>query len=146
MDQTATRTGFSKLGTENTGTLMTRAVLPDIAALKGVDIRGKLWGKDNARYLKTNPGIGVGAAEWLVKQDPMLVGSDNWSVEVVHNPDPKLNEPVHQILLTVNGIHMVESLKLDELAAKRFTEFAIVIEPLKIKGATGSTIAPVAIR
>ena len=29
---------------------------------------GKLCGKDNARYMKTMPGIGVAAAEWLAKQ------------------------------------------------------------------------------
>jgi kynurenine formamidase len=34
---------------------------------------GKLWGKDNARYVKTDPGIGIGAAEWLATQSPMLV-------------------------------------------------------------------------
>jgi kynurenine formamidase len=36
----------------------------------------RLWGKDNARYVKSCPGIGVAAAEWLAKQDPMLIGSD----------------------------------------------------------------------
>ena len=106
---------------------------------------GKLWGKDNVRYMKTDPGIGVGAAEWLAKQNPMLVGSDNWSVEVNPNPDPKIGSPVHQILLAVNGIHMLESLKLDELAAKRINEFALILEPLKLKGATGSTVAPIAV-
>lgn len=106
---------------------------------------GKLWGKENARYLKTDPGIGVKAAEWLVKQNPMLIGSDNWSVEVNPNPDPQISSPVHQILLAVNGVHMLESLKLDELAAKRIYEFAFIMEPLKLQGATGSTVAPIAI-
>ena len=50
---------------------------------------GRLWAKDNARYVKSCPGIGVAAAEWLAKQDPMLVGSDNWPVEVAPNPDPQ---------------------------------------------------------
>ena len=180
LDDTMTRNGFRKLGVETMGTLMTRGVLIDIAALKGVavlgehyeitekDLRdaltrqklalqpgdaviintgwGALWGKDNARYMATEPGIGIGAAEWLVHQNPMLVGSDNWGVEVVHNPDPTLNEPVHQIMLVVNGVILIESLKLDELVAKGVHEFAFVVEPLKIKGATGSTIAPAAIR
>jgi kynurenine formamidase len=180
VEDTATRNGFTKLGIENTGMLMTRGVLIDVAAAKGVamlgetyqiteqDLQsaltlehltlqpgdaaiintgwGQLWGKDNVRYMKTEPGIGMGAAQWLVDQNPMLVGSDNWGVEVVHNPDPKLNEPVHQVMLVVNGVHLVESLKLDELAAKRVYEFALVIQPLKIQGGTGSTIAPVAIR
>ncbi len=178
-DQIASRTGFTKLGIEKAGTLMTRGVLLDIAALKSIEMLpdsyeitvadlqgalkrqnltlqsgdaiiintgwGKLWGKENARYMKTDPGIGVAAAEWLAKQNPMIIGSDNWSVEVNPNPDPKIGSPVHQILLAVNGIHMLESLKLDELAAKHVNEFAFIIEPLKLKGATGSTVTPVAI-
>jgi len=107
---------------------------------------GKLWGKDNARFTKTCPGVGVAAAEWLVRQDPMLVGSDNWPVEVAPNPDSQISLPVHQIFLVVNGIHILENLKLDELASKKVSEFAFVIQPLKIKGATGSTVAPIAIQ
>src|SRR5947199_3350777 len=38
-DEITTRTGFSKLGIENVGALMTRGVLIDVAALKGVDMR-----------------------------------------------------------------------------------------------------------
>ena len=106
----------------------------------------KLWGKDNARYVKSCPGIGVAAAEWLAKQDPMLIGSDNFSVEITPNPDPKVSLPVHQIMLVANGIHLLENMKLDELAAKRVYEFALILQPLKIQGGTGSTVAPIAIR
>jgi kynurenine formamidase len=107
---------------------------------------GKLYGKDNARFVKTTPGVGVAAAEWLAKQDPMLVGSDNWPVEVAPNPDKDLSLPVHQVFLVVNGIHILENLKLDELAAKKVYEFAFTMQPLKLYGATGSTVAPAAIR
>ena len=107
---------------------------------------GKIYGKENGRYVKTCPGIGIAAAEWLAKQDPMLVGADNWPVEVAPNPDPKLSLPVHQVLLVVNGIHLLENMKLDELAAKRVSEFAFVMQPLKAAGFSGSTVAPVAIR
>ena len=105
-----------------------------------------LWAKDNARYVKSNPGIGIAAAEWLAKQDPMLVGSDNWSIEVAPNPNPELSLPIHQILLVVNGIHLLENLDLHALSAGRVTEFAFIVQPLKIEGGTGSTVAPVAIR
>ena len=176
----ATRTGFTKLGIEKVGTLMTRGVLIDVAALKGVDMLGdtyeitvadlqqalqrqnvslqpgdaviintgwgRLWGKDNARYMKSGPGIGVAAAEWLAKQDPMLVGADNVPVEVNPNPDPQISLPVHQIMLVVNGIHLLENMKLDELAAKKVYEFAFVMQPLKLRGFTGSTVAPTAFR
>ena len=76
----------------------------------------------------------------------MLVGSDNWPVEVAPNPDPQISLPVHQILLVVNGIYLLENMKLDELAAKRAYEFAFVMQPLKIQGGSGSTVAPAAIR
>ncbi len=107
---------------------------------------GKLYGKDNGRFVKTTPGIGVAAAEWLAKQDISLVGSDNWPVEVAPNPDKDLSLPVHQVMLVVHGIHLLENLKLDELVAKKAYEFALVLQPLKIYGATGSTVAPTAIR
>jgi kynurenine formamidase len=107
---------------------------------------GKLYGKDNPRFVKSQPGIGIGAAEWLAKQDPSLVGSDNWGVEVAPNPDKDLSLPVHQVMLVVNGIHLLENLKLDELVAKRVYEFAFTMQALKIQGATGSSVAPAAIR
>jgi kynurenine formamidase len=107
---------------------------------------GKLWGKDNARYGKSCPGIGVAAAQWLIAKDPMLLGSDNWPVEVAPNPDKTISLPVHQMALVVNGVHLLENLKLDELAAKNVYEFAFVMQPLKIQGGTGSTVAPIAVR
>ncbi len=107
---------------------------------------GKLYGKDNGRYVKTCPGIGVQAALWLAGKDPMLLGADNWPVEVAPNPDKTLSLPVHQIALVVNGIHLLENMKLDELAAKNVYEFAFIMQPLKIQGGTGSTVSPVAVR
>ncbi len=176
----ATRSGFTKLGIEHVGSLITRGVLIDVAALKGVPMLGdtypitvddlqhalqrqkltlqpgdaviintgwgKLWAKDNARYVKSCPGIGVAAAEWLAKQDPMLLGADNWPVEVAPNPDPQLSLPVHQVALVVNGLHLLENMKLDELASKKVYEFAFMMQPLKMVGGTGSTVAPIAVR
>jgi len=46
----------------------------------------------------------------------------------------------------VNGIHLLENLKTDELAAKRMYEFAFVMQPLKAQGLSGSTVAPIAVR
>ena len=69
---------------------------------------GRLWTEDIDRYSNMGPGIGVEAAEWLAGQDPMLVGADTVPVEILPNPDPAISLPVHQIMLVVNGIHLVE--------------------------------------
>ena len=107
---------------------------------------GQLWEKDNARYSGPSPGIGIAAATWLASQDVLLIGSDTFGVEVAPNPDKMLDTPVHQVALVVNGIFLLENLKLDELASKRVQEFALILEPLKIRGGTGSTVAPIAVR
>jgi kynurenine formamidase len=107
---------------------------------------GKLWGQDNAKYRSGNPGIGVKAAEWLLAKDPMLLGADTPPVEVSPNPDKLLSLPIHQIALVNHGVHLLENLKLEELAAKGVSEFAFIMQPLKLQGATGSTVAPVAVR
>jgi kynurenine formamidase len=160
-DDIATRNGFTKIGVEKIGTLITRGVLLDVAAVKGVDTLaqnyeitvddlqaalakeglklqtgdavlintgwGKLWGKDNAKYNAGCPGIGVAAAEWLAKQDVMLLGSDNFPVEIAFNPDRNLSLSVHQIVFAVNGIFLLENMKLDELAAQKVYEFAFIV-------------------
>jgi kynurenine formamidase len=47
-------------------------------------------------------------------------------------------------MLAVNGIHILERMRLEELAAQEVYEFALIIQPLKIQGATGASVAPVA--
>ena len=106
---------------------------------------GRLWGVDNAKYAASSPGIGVAAAEWLAKQDVLLIGADTGPVEILPNPDKQLDLPVHQIALVVNGIFLLENLHLAQLAGTHVYEFALLVQPLKIKGGTGSTVAPIAI-
>jgi kynurenine formamidase len=106
---------------------------------------GRLWGKDNARYQASNPGIWVAASEWLARQSPILVGADTAPVEVNPNPDRQLSLPTHQIMLVVNGVHLLENMKLDELVTRGVYEFALIVEPLKIQGGTGSSVAPIAV-
>ena len=66
----------------------------------------------------------------------MLVGADNTAVEsLAESRHATLAGPVHQIMLVVNGIHLLENLELDELAARRAHEFALIVEPLKIRAA-----------
>jgi kynurenine formamidase len=107
---------------------------------------GALWMKDNTKFLATAPGIGVAAAQWLVDREVVVVGSDNWGVEVMPNPNPSLSAPVHQLLLARNGIYLHENVATEALARDSVYEFAYVFAPLRLKGATGSPGNPIAIR
>ncbi|MBV1797576.1 cyclase family protein [Siccirubricoccus sp. G192] len=174
------RGGFTEMGVDTVGTIFTRGVMLDIAALKGVPVLGDdyeitvadieqaqqrqnirveeadavifhtgwgtLWARDNARYVRSCPGIGVAAAEWVIQRNPILMGADNWPVECAPSKTmPGASLPVHQIALVVNGVHLLENMKLDVLAQRRQSEFALMVQPLKIKGGTGSTVAPSAL-
>ncbi len=86
------------------------------------------------------------AAQWLIAKDPLLLGADNWPVEVGPNPDKSINLPVHQLALVVHGVHLLENLKLDEMVAKNVTEFVLIMQPMKMQATTGSTVAPIALR
>ena len=107
---------------------------------------GSLWLADNARFGGSAPGVGLDAARYLVEREVVLVGSDTWATEVVPNPDPELQFPVHQLLIPRNGIYIFENLATEELARDRVYEFAFFFAPLKLKGATGSPGNPIAIR
>jgi kynurenine formamidase len=107
---------------------------------------GTVWESDGAKYYGAGPGIGLEAARFLVEKKIVMVGSDNAGVEVVPNPDPSLAFPVHQLLLTQNGIYLLESIITEELARDRAYDFAFVFAPLRLKGASGSPGNPVAIR
>ena len=107
---------------------------------------GSLWLTDNARFGASAPGVGLDAARYLVEKEVVLVGSDTWATEVVPNPNPELQFPVHQLLIPRNGIYIFENLVTEELARDRAYEFAFFYAPLKLKGATGSPGNPLAIR
>jgi kynurenine formamidase len=108
---------------------------------------GKLYSvKDKDKYLKSSPGIGIDAGEWLIQQNPMLVGTDTCCVEVRPYPAQKMNLPIHAMFLILYGVYLVENLKLEQMAAEHAYETAYIMTPLKIEGGTGSTIAPIAVR
>jgi kynurenine formamidase len=88
------------------------------------------------------------AAAWLVARGVVATGSDTETYEVQPAPDPGAPsnpQPVHTHLLIENGIYIMESLDLEELARERIYEFLFVSLPIKVTGATGSMIDPIAV-
>jgi kynurenine formamidase len=53
---------------------------------------------------------------------------------------------VHGFLLNVNGVYLIENLDLEALGRDKVAEFAFIVEPLKLRGATGSSVAPIAVK
>jgi kynurenine formamidase len=95
---------------------------------------------------KGSPGIGIAVARWLADKKVSLVGADSCCVEVAPTPDKSLFHPVHQELITLHGIYMLENLDLRSLAADKVYRFLFIFNPLRLKGATGSPGRPLAIR
>lgn len=95
----------------------------------------------NAAYINAQSGIGVEAAQLLLKLGMNLVGSDTMAVEAI----PPMDHAVHRLLLVHNGVTHLENLYLDELAAGQIYEFLMIVTPLRLQGATGSWVHPIAI-
>lgn len=92
-------------------------------------------------HVKGSPGLTEDGARWLVERGAAYVGGDTVALEKT----PSAGLPVHGILLAQNGIHIMEVLNLEELAAQGADSFLFVALPLKIRGGTGSPIRPVAV-
>ncbi len=104
----------------------------------------------NATYNSGEPGIGKDAAHWLVGQKIVAVGADTWAVEVIPGEDPKEAFIVHNILITDAGIHILENVRTDLMAAeadrtRRATFFFGMTVP-KAVGLTGNFVGIEGIR
>ena len=96
-------------------------------------------------YLHQYPGISLDAVEWLVEdQDIMLLGADNLSLEAFPPERPDNWVPVHTYLLAEKGMMFLEQLYLEELSVAAVYEFAFLGASLKLRGASGAPMRPIA--
>jgi kynurenine formamidase len=169
----ATASGYRELGVETIPPLVTRGWLVDLgtvepdrwieldevrAAADANGVRptagdvvlvrtgnGANWG-DPARYL-AGAGMTGQVSEWLAGQGVVAVGADNMAWDCSGGVDPHLgiSLPGHVILLVRHGVYIIENLFLEDLAAAGAHEFTFICTPLKIRGATGSPVRPLAL-
>jgi kynurenine formamidase len=104
----------------------------------------KQWPAQNATYNKGEPGITDSAAQWLASQKVVAVGADTWAVEVIPGENKDIAFPVHKTLITDNGIHIIENVRTDLIAAAaansgRATFFLSMTVP-KAVGLTGTFV------
>ena len=97
------------------------------------------------------PGAVGGSEEYLARQ---LAGLADVAPEIdatlfvvpgYVDENWRCDLPGHLILLVRSGIYIMENLALEELAAARVRSFTLVATPLKLRGATGSPIRPIAL-
>jgi kynurenine formamidase len=101
---------------------------------------------DAARYLRGS-GMRGAVSEWLASMGVLAVGADNmaWDWPGGVDPDYGISLPGHAVLLVRAGVYIVENLFLEELSAAGANYFTFVCLPLKLVGATGSPVRPIAL-
>jgi kynurenine formamidase len=130
--------------------------LAGCAAAQGVEVnRGDvlllrtgyatLWA-DEAAYLEA-AGVAKSGTLWAADRGAVAVGADNmaWDAPGERDPDTGAILFAHLYLLPQKGIYIMENLNLEELARDRRYSFAFIGIPLKLRGATGSPLRPLAL-
>jgi kynurenine formamidase len=126
------------------------------AAAQGVEVRAgdvllvrtgyaTLWDHE-AEYLEA-AGVSRSGTLWAAERQVVAVGADNMAWDAPDERDPETGATLfaHVYLLPRKGIYILENLNLEELARDRCYTFAFVGIPLKLTGATGSPLRPLAL-
>ena len=103
----------------------------------------QLIGKDDKRYGSVEPGLGIEGANYLASLNVAMVGADTWGVEVIPFEDPKKIFHVHQILLPMNGIYILENVNAEEAVKDKVYEGLFTLGPSRITGAVQAIINPI---
>ena len=112
---------------------------------------GQRWEEGPAYVGKDSgvPGVGEAGAQWLAAHQPAAVGADTIAFEHLAAGKGHASLPAHRVLLVDAGINIIETMALEELAARTealgVRHFPIVVVPLPLVGATGSPVRPLAL-
>ncbi|MCW6509767.1 cyclase family protein [Lichenifustis flavocetrariae] len=101
-----------------------------------------LW--PDMAFTKNTPGLNREGAEFLAKAGAVMIGADNLTLEQTPSAHDLNFFPVHTYLLAEAGVPILEMAQLDELAAEKLYEFAFFGACIKLRGATGAPMRPVA--
>ncbi|MER8162474.1 cyclase family protein [Streptomyces sp. NPDC094472] len=96
------------------------------------------------KVLGAPPGLSLDACRWLTDQGIIAVAADQECVEVGPSEHEDNWLPGHCHFLTESGVPMIELVNLEELARDGVHEFCLVAAPIKLRGATGSPLRPLA--
>jgi kynurenine formamidase len=102
-----------------------------------------LIGQDDRRYGSVEPGLGIEGAHYLASMGVVAVGADTWGLEVLPFEQPTKIFHVHQILLTMNGIFILENIVSDQAVADGVYEGLFTLGPSRVTGAVQAIINPI---
>ena len=96
---------------------------------------------------RTSPGLYVSAVKWLKERGVALVG-DDVDQDVMPSRIEGILQPVHLVLLRCLGTPVLDNANLETLseacAQRRRWTFLLTVNPMRIPGATGSPVNPIA--
>lgn len=139
------------------GTPIAAGDLERAASRQGVEVRAgdavlvhtgwsELWEPEPQRYAAAEPGLDTGAAGWLAEHRVSLVAVDNWGCDVYPSPEPGQFFPVHQRLLTMSGIYILENIRTSDLVHGALGKpFLFILGVPRLQGATAAVVAPLAV-
>lgn len=91
------------------------------------------------------PGPDESAARWMVERGVRMTGAETIAYECIYPERGHALLPVHRILLVENGIHIIECMNLTALHEAKVYEFLFILCPIKVVGATGVPVRPIAV-
>lgn len=91
------------------------------------------------------PGITESGAKFLAGLGVRVVGTDTTVTDRTFAGREYHRLPAHGVLLVEHGVYLIEVMNLEELAALTRSDFLFLAAPLRITGATGSPIRPLAV-
>ena len=170
----AGHSGLGWAAIHNVSAIVGRGVMLDIAAFKGVEHLGlgevitsqdmagcaeaqgveilpgdtlllhtgwyRVFKRDRSLWEQGEPGPDQSCGPWLKEKNIVAIGADNVAVESKPRGAPSL----HAVALRDLGIYLLENINLDELVRDKVYEFMFVGAPLRLTGATGASMTPLA--
>jgi kynurenine formamidase len=101
-------------------------------------------------WIKANPGLALECAQWLCDREIAAVAADNWGVEIQPSRTPGAFLPLHCVMLRDVGMMFGEMFDLEALAADCAQDgqwdFFFSAPPLRVPGAVGSPVSPIAVK
>jgi kynurenine formamidase len=97
-------------------------------------------------YYSGGPGLSEDAVRFLSSKQVVAIGIDAPFVDPFPPPprEDGITFIVHHVALVEEGIHLVENMRLSELARDRVWLSALFLLPARMQGGSGSTVRPVA--